>query len=130
MTGSSRLSSDEFLSQLKVLFAKQAKSGTVFLQQKRYTENDSVENKHNPNRTDLSDISEESQATSHSLIFRATDGNKDKKEKIKITTIVASQDLNIFFKKYSEVLKEGFGALKKKDKKKTKSKKKKGAAKK
>ncbi|KAK7208269.1 signal recognition particle, SRP14 subunit [Myxozyma melibiosi] len=126
MASKSRLDNEQFLTQLSALFKKQAESGTVFLQQKRLTPFDPVENKHNPSPTDLSDITTPSK---HSLIFRATDGAADKSKKTKITTVVDADKLDEFWKKYSEVVKSGITGLKKKDKKKTKGKKKKGVTK-
>jgi len=56
--------------------------------------------------------------TTHSLLFRATDGNSDKKKKVKITTVVSASDIEDFWAKYTEVVKGGMTGLKKKDKKK------------
>ncbi|KAK9374886.1 signal recognition particle 14kD protein-domain-containing protein [Lipomyces chichibuensis] len=127
MDAKGRLSNDEFLSRLGELFKRQQESGTVFLQQKRLTEFDPVENKHNPRPGDLTDISSEGKA--HPLIFRASNGASDKSKKIKYSTVVEADKLEAFWKKYSDVVKGGVTGLKKKDKKKTKGKKKKAPAK-
>lgn len=61
----------------------------------------------------------------YKVLFRATDGNKDKSQRSKISTQVQASDLVEFWAKYSEVVKSGMSGLRKKDKKKktkTKSK--------
>ncbi|KAK9385623.1 signal recognition particle 14kD protein-domain-containing protein [Lipomyces mesembrius] len=127
MDAKGRLSNDEFLSQLGELFKRQQGSGTVFLQQKRLTEFDPVENRHNPRPADFTDI--ESHGKTYPLIFRASNGASDKSKKIKHSTVVEADKLEAFWKKYSDVVKGGVTGLKKKDKKKTKGKKKKAPAK-
>ncbi|KAK9236864.1 signal recognition particle, SRP9/SRP14 subunit [Lipomyces kononenkoae] len=122
-----RLSNDEFLSRVGELFKTQHESGTVFLQQKRLTEFDPVENKHNPRPHDLTDISGSDKT--YPLLFRASNGASDKSKKIKYSTVVEADKLESFWKKYSDLVKGGVSGLKKKDKKKTKGKKKKGPAK-
>lgn len=54
----------------------------------------------------------------YSIIFRATDGEKDKKKRRKISTVVDPKNLDQFWQKYTEVVKGGMGGLRKKDKKK------------
>ncbi|KAK9367650.1 signal recognition particle 14kD protein-domain-containing protein [Lipomyces kononenkoae] len=128
MDSKGRLSNDEFLSQVRELFKTQHESGTVFLQQKRLTEFDPVENKHNPRPHDLTDISNSDNKT-YPLLFRASNGATDKSKKIKYSTVVEADKLESFWKKYSDLVKGGVTGLKKKDKKKTKGKKKKASGK-
>ncbi|KAK9469940.1 signal recognition particle, SRP14 subunit [Lipomyces arxii] len=125
MEAKSRLPNAEFLSQLGNLFKKQQESGTVFLQQKRLTEFDPVENTHNPSATDLSEIQSDVTGQKYALMFRATDGATNKSKKVKISTVVEAEHLDVFWRKYSDVVKAGITGLKKKDKKKAKGKKKK-----
>lgn len=56
--------------------------------------------------------------STHSLLFRATDGNSNKNNKVKFTTVVSADDIENFWIKYTEVIKGGMTGLKKKDKKK------------
>ncbi|KAK9448158.1 signal recognition particle, SRP14 subunit [Limtongia smithiae] len=126
MDAKGRLSNDEFLVQLTALFKKKAESGTVFLEQKRLTPYDAVENKHKPSPTDLSELQPSATATKHQLLFRATDGATDKTKKTKISTVVEADALDGFWTKYANTIRGEVTGLKKKDKKKTKGKKKKG----
>jgi signal recognition particle subunit SRP14 len=64
----------------------------------------------------------------YSVLFRATDGDSDKKKKIKLSTVVAPQDLDNFWISYTEVVKTGMSGLRKKEKKKKKAKAKKDKA--
>jgi signal recognition particle subunit SRP14 len=56
------------------------------------------------------------------LLVRATNGNKDKSKKIKLTTVVSADDLDKFFTRYADVCKANMGSLKKRDRKKRKEK--------
>ena len=70
------------------------------------------------------------------ILIRATNGlskphRVDKKlnsekPKIKLSTVVDSTDIEVFYAKYAEVCKKGMEGLRKRDKKKAKAKKKKG----
>ena len=75
-----------------------------------------------------------------SILIRATDGNTnapnpkthkiDKKAtKVKLSTVVAPEDLEGFYARYAEVCKAGMTGLKKRDRKRGKAKAKGGAAK-
>ena len=69
------------------------------------------------------------------MLIRATNGKSkdDKKDKIKLSTIVQANELDGFFVKYAEVCKTGMSGLKKRDrsgrKAKVKEKRKKKSAK-
>lgn len=54
----------------------------------------------------------------NSLLFRATDGNADKRKKVKFSTVVAAEDIEGFWTKYTEVVRSGMVGLRKKEKKK------------
>lgn len=56
------------------------------------------------------------------LLFRATNGDRDKTKKVKISTTVDSSELEEFWQKYTDVVKVGMSGLKKKDKKRQKKK--------
>ena len=62
------------------------------------------------------------------MLIRATNGKwkEEKKDKIKISTVVQADELEVFFVKYAEVWKAGMNGLKKRDR----SGRKKGKAKK
>ncbi|VVT56248.1 uncharacterized protein SAPINGB_P004914 [Magnusiomyces paraingens] len=108
-----RLPNDEYLEKLaKTLKAAETK-GSVFLTQKRYSPKDGVTN-------EVPDT--------NALLFRATDGNSDKKKKVKFSTVVKAEDLEAFWVKYTEVIKAGMVGLRKKDKKKKAKSKAKAAA--
>ena len=61
------------------------------------------------------------------LLVRATNGKSkdDKKDKVKISTIVQADELESFFVKYAEVCKAGMSGLKKRDRSGRKAKEKK-----
>lgn len=58
------------------------------------------------------------------LLFRATNGSSNKKEKVKFTTVVSSENIDDFWVQYTEIVKTGMSGLKKKDKKKKQKQKK------
>lgn len=87
--------------------------------------------------------STESKSTQPSILIRATDGNTNapnpkthkiekkaaKATKVKLSTVVAPEDLEGFYARYAEVCKAGMTGLKKRDRKRGKAKAKGGAAK-
>ncbi|KAI5779806.1 signal recognition particle 14kD protein-domain-containing protein [Geopyxis carbonaria] len=99
-----RLSNQEFFTRLTTLLAAatNAHKNTIFLSQKPV-----------PNAT-ASDSADEPCA----ILIRATDGAKDYAKKVKIATVVAPQDLEVFYARYAEVSKANMGTLKKRDRKK------------
>lgn len=52
------------------------------------------------------------------ILFRATNGHRDKSKKVKYTTVVTTEDIDAFWVQYTEVVKTGMTGLRKKDKKK------------
>ena len=83
------------------------------------------------------------ESTQPSILIRATDGNTNapnpkthkvekkaaKATKVKLSTVVAPEDLEEFYARYAEVCKAGMTGLKKRDRKRGKAKAKGGAAK-
>ncbi|GFF32465.1 signal recognition particle subunit srp14 [Aspergillus udagawae] len=129
------LGHEEFFSSLSDLLSKtsQKARGSVFLTQKPLL----------PSNTNTSEEASSSSSLPPILI-RATDGKtnapnpktaKDqnqkaaKTSKIKLSTVVAQEDLETFFARYAEVCKAGMTGLKKRDRKKGKAKAKGGASK-
>ncbi|KAK9470126.1 signal recognition particle, SRP9/SRP14 subunit [Dipodascopsis tothii] len=124
-----RVSNEQFLAKVEELFKQQSEQGSVFLQQKRLTPHDDVER--STGTANLDDQLPAAQSATYSVLFRVTDGSRDKATKKKYTTVVAPADLDEYWKKYSEAVKAGLIGLKKKEKKKAPGKKKKaGKAKK
>ncbi|PKX98106.1 signal recognition particle 14 kDa protein [Aspergillus novofumigatus IBT 16806] len=131
------LGHEEFFSSLSDLLSKtsQKARGSVFLTQKPLL----------PSNANTSTSEEASSSSSlPPILIRATDGNtnapnpkttKDqnqkaaKTSKIKLSTVVAQEDLETFFARYAEVCKAGMTGLKKRDRKKGKAKAKGGASK-
>ncbi|KAI9925605.1 hypothetical protein ASPWEDRAFT_29042 [Aspergillus wentii DTO 134E9] len=126
------LSHDEFFTSLTTLLSStsQKARGSVFLSQKPLLETPSSSKDDSP------------APTRPSILIRATDGNtnapnpksyKDKKKaaskKVKLSTVVAFEDLEAFYTRYADVCKGGMTGLKKRDRKKGKAKAKGGAAK-
>ncbi|KAF7167956.1 hypothetical protein CNMCM6106_003305 [Aspergillus hiratsukae] len=130
------LGHEEFFSSLSDLLSKtsQKARGSVFLTQKPLLPSNAT------------NTSEETSSSSSlpPILIRATDGNtnapnpktaKDeskkaaKTSKIKLSTVVAQEDLEAFFARYAEVCKAGMTGLKKRDRKRGKAKAKGGASK-
>ncbi|ODQ65226.1 signal recognition particle, SRP9/SRP14 subunit [Nadsonia fulvescens var. elongata DSM 6958] len=112
-----RLSNEQFLVKLRELFSNHGSTNSVYLGQKRYTPFDDVTS---TKSDDLSDLNPSD--SPFALLFRATNGKGDKSLKIKISTIVDSDQLEEFWLKYTDVVKGGMTGLRKKDKKKQKQK--------
>ncbi|RHZ53647.1 signal recognition particle 14 kDa protein [Aspergillus thermomutatus] len=129
------LGHEEFFSSLSDLLSNtsQKARGSVFLTQK-------------PLLPSNISTSEETSSSSSlpPILIRATDGStnapnpktaKDqnkkaaKTSKVKLSTVVAQEDLETFFARYAEVCKAGMTGLKKRDRKKGKAKAKGGASK-
>ncbi|RHZ54830.1 hypothetical protein CDV55_105107 [Aspergillus turcosus] len=131
------LGHEEFFSSLSDLLSKtsQKARGSVFLTQKPLL----------PSNTNASTSEETSSSSSlPPILIRATDGNTNapnpktakgqnkkaaKTSKIKLSTVVAQEDLETFFARYAEVCKAGMTGLKKRDRKRGKAKAKGGASK-
>ncbi|EAW11585.1 signal recognition particle 14 kDa protein [Aspergillus clavatus NRRL 1] len=120
------LSQEEFLSSLSTLLTKTSEKarGSVFLTQKPLLQTPSSDESASP-------------STLPPILIRATDGNtsapnpkssKDqnkkaaKTSKVKLSTVVAQEELEAFFARYAEVCKAGMTGLKKRDRKKGKAK--------
>ncbi|OIW26828.1 signal recognition particle, SRP9/SRP14 subunit [Coniochaeta ligniaria NRRL 30616] len=116
------LSQDEFFAKLTDLFrSHEGKDhGEIFLTQKRFTGNNT------------SSPSAPAAITSEPLepapiLIRATDGQskEDRASKVKISTLVQPDDLDIFYTRYAEVCRSGMTTLKPRDRTKRKKNKKK-----
>ncbi|EME80943.1 uncharacterized protein MYCFIDRAFT_57063 [Pseudocercospora fijiensis CIRAD86] len=126
------LSNDEFFVQLTSLIEKtqQKGHGSVFLTQKRLTFNTSVSSPPLGQKVADDPLWDLNPPNPLPIIIRATDGKSRSEEriknknKVKLSTIVQPDDLDIFFTRYAEVCKAGMQSLKKRDRKKAKSKKK------
>ncbi|KAF7587712.1 hypothetical protein BBP40_006847 [Aspergillus hancockii] len=123
------LGHEEFFSSLTDLLSKtsQKTRGSIFLTQKPLVDH----------TTELT-----SSTLRPSILIRATDGNTnapnpknskvEKKKtvsKVKLSTIVAPEDIEAFYTRYAEICKAGMTGLKKRDRKKGKAKGKGGASK-
>ncbi|KAI9798812.1 MAG: hypothetical protein M1825_004985 [Sarcosagium campestre] len=122
------LSNDDFFLRLSELFEirRQNDSGSIFLSQKRLNPNAEFPA---PQPTDPS--ADPLPNIALPILVRATNGKskENRKEKIKLSTVVQPHDLDTFYVRYTEVCKSGMQALKKRDRsgrKKAKAKKRKG----
>ncbi|KAF9891757.1 hypothetical protein FE257_003238 [Aspergillus nanangensis] len=117
------LAHEQFFTSLADLLSKtsQKARGSVFLTQKPLL-----------STTTSSDTT----SSQPSILIRATDGNtnapnpktskvqkKSTLSKIKLSTVVAPEELEAFYARYAEVCKAGMAGLKKRDRKKVKAKK-------
>ncbi|POS72930.1 hypothetical protein DHEL01_v208673 [Diaporthe helianthi] len=128
------VSHDEFFNKLGDLFTsrKGKDHGSVFLTQKRMVFDTNLPA---PTAKDpLADIKDTEDSASYPVLVRATNGKSgdDRKagQRVKLATVVQSDDLDAFYARYAEICKAGMLALKPRvrTKRKTKSKKKKTAA--
>ncbi|PLB45780.1 signal recognition particle, SRP9/SRP14 subunit [Aspergillus steynii IBT 23096] len=121
------LAHDEFFTSLSTLLTttSQKARGSIFLTQKPL----------------LTDASNTGESSSPSILIRATDGNtnapnpksskaadakskpnKPSSQKVKLSTVVAPEELEAFYARYAEVCKAGMTGLKKRDRKRGKAK--------
>lgn len=100
-----RLDNQQFLSTLADLLKTSNELGSVYLEQKRLT------------KTGADTVLDATSAP-YPVLFRATDGAKTKAKRVKISTIVTSEDLDNFWTGYTDALKAGMAGLRRKDKKK------------
>ncbi|KAK2759871.1 hypothetical protein FQN54_002605 [Arachnomyces sp. PD_36] len=96
-------SNSEFFTSLTKLLSTQSEKsqGSIFLTQKRF-----------PSSTEQKPDNETQ--SEPSILVRATDG-KDKEHRVKISTVVAPDELEAFYTKYAEVCKAGMVGMKKRD---------------
>ncbi|KAF1848533.1 signal recognition particle, SRP9/SRP14 subunit [Cucurbitaria berberidis CBS 394.84] len=135
--GRDHLSNDEFFAQLNNLFehTRTKGHGSVYLTQKRLTfESSSTP----PTPTKLADdpLWDTHPEQPLPILIRVSNNKSDKRpgtdrkdvEKVKLSTIVKPDELDVFYARYAEACKAGMSGLKKRDKKKAKKvrKKKKG----
>ncbi|ODV84982.1 hypothetical protein CANARDRAFT_176398 [[Candida] arabinofermentans NRRL YB-2248] len=124
-----RFETAEFLKQVSGLLEKNEGKSSIYITQKRlsYTGSDSpipvVTESSSftlPKGESSTILKSEEDTGSYPLLIRVTDGNKDKKKKVKLSTVVDSDKLETFWNDYANALKNGFIGLKKKGKKKGK----------
>ncbi|KAE9369451.1 signal recognition particle, SRP9/SRP14 subunit [Stipitochalara longipes BDJ] len=119
------LSNDEFFLRLSELFdeRRQKDHGSIHLTQKRmaYGEDTDIEASEPTIEQPFPDLNP---SKPYPIIIRATNGkSKDRRDKkIKLSTIVEGDALDVFFAKYAEVCKLGMSGLKKRDRSKQKEK--------
>lgn len=120
-----RLDNSQFLKQLNEAVVKNDGKSSVYLTQKRLSSQEgasSVTIDDLPTNVIPDDRVQND--TSYPILVRISmnsTNNKDKKqEKLKISTVVETDQLSQFWQQYIRVLKGGFVGLKKKEKKKTK----------
>ena len=124
-TADPHISNAEYLSKVgSLLQASQSTRSSVYFTQKRLLPYDSIDGKQ-----PIHDINDplitgelKKDTEKYSVLLRATNGSSKKEKKIKLSTVVKSDDLDQFWKDYSVTLKSGMTGLKKKDKKKNKKK--------
>ncbi|VEU20664.1 DEKNAAC101562 [Brettanomyces naardenensis] len=118
-----RLQNDEFLKQISSLLEKNAGKSSIYITQKRLSHDIEAEIGTEP----FDDIQKDVKPTvfksitstkQYPVLVRVTDGDKDKKKKVKLSTVVRPEDLDKFWLQYTNILKAGFPGLKKKSKKK------------
>lgn len=124
-----RLDNTEFLKQVGDLLSTNSGKSSVYLTQKRLSPTLPLEL--STGITDLptnvieNETYPQNTATYPILIRISMNGKekKDKKDKVKLSTVVENDQLEHFWSDYVQVLKNGFVGLKKKEKKKAKTKK-------
>ncbi|KAF2664552.1 signal recognition particle, SRP9/SRP14 subunit [Microthyrium microscopicum] len=128
MAEQERLSNDEFLDRLSELLksASTKSKASIYLTQKRLSGISDDDTKSDLRSDSLLDYADISPPTHLPVLIRATNGKskKDRKDKIKIATVVQPDELESFFGKYAELCRTGMSGLKKRDRSKGKKKKK------
>ncbi|KIN00947.1 hypothetical protein OIDMADRAFT_19029, partial [Oidiodendron maius Zn] len=106
------LSNDEFLQRLSELFEQRRTKdhGSVFLTQKRMIHGDGTAVAALESTNSQSD---QTPSKPIPILIRATDGKskKERQEKIKLSTVVQPEALEVFFVRYAEVCKLGMSGL-------------------
>lgn len=99
-----RVANDEFIERLRELFEDSRIKGSVYLEQKRLA------------RTGP-DCDLHATQSPYPLVFRATNGAREKANRKKVSTVVEAENLVQFWSLYTEALKKGAAGLRKKEKK-------------
>lgn len=121
-----RLDNSQFLKQLNDAVTNNNGKSSIYLTQKRLTSssNESSSLSINDLPTNVIPHNQIQNSTSYPILVRISmnsTNNKDKKQgKLKLSTVVETDQLNQFWQQYIRVLKNGFVGLKKKEKKKNK----------
>ncbi|CCG22024.1 hypothetical protein CORT_0B03130 [Candida orthopsilosis Co 90-125] len=121
-----RLDNSQFLKQLNDAVTNNNGKSSIYLTQKRLasSSNESSSSSIDDLPTNVIPHNQIQNSTSYPILVRISmnsTNNKDKKqEKLKLSTVVETDQLNRFWQQYIRVLKNGFVGLKKKEKKKNK----------
>lgn len=121
-----RLDNSQFLKQLNDAVTNNNGKSSIYLTQKRLasSSNESSSLSIDDLPTNVIPHNQIQNSTSYPILVRISmnsTNNKDKKqEKLKLSTVVETDQLNRFWQQYIRVLKNGFVGLKKKEKKKNK----------
>ncbi|KAI1262039.1 signal recognition particle 14kD protein [Xylariaceae sp. FL1019] len=118
------LTNDEFFARLVQLFdARKGKDhGQVVLVQKRLTYDQNTTDA--PKHASSSSLADLQPAKPLPILIRATNakGKADRKDKIKLSTVVEPGSLSSFFDRYAEICKVGMASLKPRDRSRRKGK--------
>ncbi|KDN43320.1 hypothetical protein K437DRAFT_248507 [Tilletiaria anomala UBC 951] len=107
-----RVSNQEFLTRLEAQFAASKEKHTIFLTKKRLSTEYDLEGD-----AQMQEASASSSSPGHTLIFRVTDGNEDKKKRVKFSTLVKAPELEKFEILYLPLMKAQMAnSLRKRDK--------------
>ncbi|KAG7665972.1 uncharacterized protein J8A68_000401 [[Candida] subhashii] len=127
-----RLGNSEFLKEITKVLSKNNGKNSIYLTQKRLSSALPLEPVSNSKPTDLpSNVIETKgeddipvNTSTYPVLIRISlnskDNRKDKKDKIKFSTVIESNNLDVFWYNYIQIIKAGFIGLKKREKKKSK----------
>lgn len=106
-----RLNNNEFVQKVGDLLTENNGKSSVYLTQKRLSP-----------ALDLEESTEVTESQQFPILIRISMNSSDEKNKVKLSTVVETENLDQFWSDYSQAIKSGFIGLKKKDKKKSKKK--------
>ncbi|KAK6455024.1 signal recognition particle, SRP9/SRP14 subunit [Scheffersomyces xylosifermentans] len=122
-----RLDNTEFLKQVSDILTTNNGKSSVYLTQKRLSPALAIDADTNNTINDLSSNVKQTaiqNTTTYPILIRVSlngKDRKDKKDKVKLSTVVETDRLDQFWTEYVHVIKTGFTGLKKKTKKSKKS---------
>lgn len=126
-----RLGNSEFLKEITKVLSQNNGKNSIYLTQKRLSTALPLDQESTGKPTDLpSNVIENPDdtvpvnTTTYPVLIRislnSSDNRKEKKDKIKYSTVVEANNLDVFWYNYIQVVKAGFIGLKKREKKKSK----------
>ncbi|CUM62924.1 uncharacterized protein PRCAT00000484001 [Priceomyces carsonii] len=120
-----RMNRTEFITELTSILQNNEGKSSVYLTQKRLSDALLVDDEtsiHDLSSNVISENNEFKENTEkYSILIRVSMNTKAKKQpKVKLSTVVDVDNLEVFWNEYSQALKAGFMGLKKKEKKKVK----------